>query len=266
MKKERLDKILVDKGLVKSREQGKSLIMTGNVLVDGEKITKAGTLIPQKAKIEVKKETLPYVSRGGLKLQGAIEHFNINVRNKICLDIGASTGGFTDCLLQNGARLVYAVDVGYGQLDWKLRQDKRVINIEKVNVRYLNQSNFLKIIESKIEQISTLKFTIGHLQQLLPDIGTIDVSFISLEKVLPQVFELTKPQAEIIVLIKPQFEAGRNKIGKGGVVRDKQVHQEVIEKVRKLSKNIGLTEIGTIPSPIIGPAGNIEYLMYLKRI
>ncbi|MFH1238596.1 MAG: SAM-dependent methyltransferase, partial [bacterium] len=164
-----------------------------------------------------------------------------------------------------GAKLVYALDVGYGQLDWKLRQDKRVINIEKLNVRYLTQAGFLKIIETKTEQISTLKFTIGHLQQLLPEVATIDVSFISLEKVLPQVYELIKPEAEVIVLIKPQFEAGRDKVAKGGVVRDKQVHREVIEKIKKLAATTGLAEVGTIQSPIMGPAGNIEYLIYLKK-
>jgi 23S rRNA (cytidine1920-2'-O)/16S rRNA (cytidine1409-2'-O)-methyltransferase len=265
MKKERLDKVLLDKKLVKSREQGKGFIMAGSVLVDGGKITKAGTLISPEAKIEIKTDAIGYVSRGGLKLKEAIENFNINISNKICLDVGASTGGFTDCLLQNGARLVYALDVGYGQLDWKLREDKRVINIEKQNIRYFTKDNFLKTIEDKIEQIAALKFTVSHLQQLLPDIATIDVSFISLEKVLPQVYELMKPAAEIIVLIKPQFEAGREKVGKGGVVRDKKVHQEVIKKIRELAKNTGLAEVGVIPSPITGPAGNIEYLIYLKK-
>ncbi len=310
MKKERLDKVLVNRELVKSRERAKSLIMAGNVFVDGVKLTKVGNLIDENAKIELKGESLPYVSRGGLKLESAIKQFNIEVKDKICMDVGASTGGFTDCLLQNGAKLVYAIDVGYGQLDWKLRKDKRVISIERTNIRYFNKDDFLDIIRNNYEQLSNLQISdalpsfstqkLGGQQLLprttespvckdgdewewfsrrvlpkshackgvvrgLPELVTIDVSFISLEKVLPKIYEITKPQAEIIALIKPQFEAGREKVAKGGVVKDKDIHKQVIEKIKKFSITIGLKEAGVIPSPITGPAGNIEYLIYLKK-
>ena len=243
-RKERLDKVLMEKGLAGSRQAAKGLIMAGSVEVDGRKIIKAGAEIPIDAEVEIKESSFgKYVSRGGLKLESAIKEFGLNVRSKVCLDVGASRGGFTDCLLQNGAEKVYALDVGYGQLDWKLRNDPRVVNIEKTNIRYFEGEG----IKSSI------------------DLATIDVSFISLEKVLPRVKELVRKKGEIVSLIKPQFEAGREKVQRGGVVKDAKIHREVINKIKLLARSLGLEVKGLIPSPIKGPAGNIEYFIYLKK-
>ena len=243
-RKERLDKLLVEKGLTASRQRAKGLIMAGSVWVGGGKVTKVGAEFPVDIEVEVKESPLrKYVSRGGLKLEAAIKEFGLSIQGKVCLDVGASKGGFTDCLLQNGAKKVYALDVGYGQLDWKLRNDPKVINIEKTNIRYFDG----KEIKNSI------------------DLATIDVSFISLDKVLPKVKELIGKKGEIVSLIKPQFEAGREKVQRGGVVKDRKVHQEVIGKIKLLARGLGLEVKGLIISPIKGPAGNVEYFIYLKK-
>ena len=243
-KKERLDKLVMGRGLASSRQTAKALIMAGSVWVAGRKVAKAGAEFTMDVQIEVKESPLrKYVSRGGLKLEAAIKEFGLSVQGKVCLDVGASKGGFTDCLLKSGAKKVYALDVGYGQLDWKLRNDPRVVNIEKTNIRYFKG----KEIKSPI------------------DFATVDVSFISLDKVLPKVKELIEKKAEIVSLIKPQFEAGRENVQKGGVVRDRKVHQEVTDKIKLLARNLGLEVKGLITSPIRGPAGNIEYFIYLRK-
>jgi len=234
----------MEKGLAESRQVAKGLIMAGLVEVGGRKVTKAGVEISIDAEVEIKESSFgKYVSRGGQKLEGAIKEFGLNVRDKVCLDVGAAKGGFTDCLLQNGAEKVYALDVGYGQLDWKLRNDPRVVNIEKTNIRYFDGEGIKNSV----------------------DLATIDVSFISLEKVLPKVKELIRKKGEIVSLIKPQFEAGREKVQRGGVVKDVKIHREVINKIKLLSRSLGLEVKGLIPSPIKGPAGNIEYFIYLRK-
>lgn len=243
VEKERLDVLLVQLGLANSRELAKAYIMAGNVYVDGQKEDKAGTKVAVNADIEVKGSQMKYVSRGGYKLEKAINEFGVQLEGKICLDIGASTGGFTDCMLQNGASKVYAIDVGYGQFAWKLRQDERVVCLEKTNVRYVTH-----------EQV--------------PDEGdfaSIDVSFISLTKVLPAVLGVLGPAGQLVCLIKPQFEAGREKVGKKGVVRDINVHKEVIEMIVNYvrAQNLGILALDF--SPIKGPEGNIEYLIYLDK-
>ena len=241
--KERLDVLLVSQGLAASREKAKAIIMSGNVLVNGQREDKAGTMIDVKAEITVKGGQLKYVSRGGLKLEKAMSHFDLTLEGRVCMDVGASTGGFTDCMLQNGAVKVYSVDVGHGQLDWKLRNDPRVVCMEKTNIRYVTPEQ----IEEPAAFVS------------------IDVSFISLTKVLPPVRELMTEDGEIVCLIKPQFEAGREKVGKKGVVRDPKVHEEVIEKVIDFAATVGLESRELEFSPIKGPEGNIEYLLHLLK-
>ena len=241
--KERLDVLLVSQGLAASREKAKAIIMSGNVLVNGQREDKAGTMIDVKAEITVKGGQLKYVSRGGLKLEKAMSHFDLTLEGRVCMDVGASTGGFTDCMLQKGAVKVYSVDVGHGQLDWKLRNDPRVVCMEKTNIRYVTPEQ----IEEPAAFVS------------------IDVSFISLTKVLPPVRELMTEDGEIVCLIKPQFEAGREKVGKKGVVRDPKVHEEVIEKVIDFAATVGLESRELEFSPIKGPEGNIEYLLHLLK-
>ena len=241
--KERLDVLLVSQGLATSREKAKAVIMAGNVLVNGQREDKAGTMIDVKAQITVKGSQLKYVSRGGLKLEKAMSHFDLTLAGKVCMDVGASTGGFTDCMLQNGAVKVYSVDVGHGQLDWKLRNDERVTCMEKTNIRY--------VVPEDIAEP--------------PAFVSIDVSFISLTKVLLPVRNLMTADGEIVCLIKPQFEAGREKVGKKGVVRDPKVHEEVIHKVIDYAAEIGLESRNLDFSPIKGPEGNIEYLLHLKK-
>ena len=241
--KERLDILLVQKGLAPSREKAKAMIMEGNVFVDNNREDKAGTMFDENANIEVRGNTLKYVSRGGLKLEKAMTHFGITLDDKVCMDIGASTGGFTDCMLQNGAKKVYAVDVGYGQFAWKLRQDERVVCMEKTNIRYV---------------------TPEHIDDAL-DFASVDVSFISLTKVLGPARALLTETGEMVCLIKPQFEAGREKVGKKGVVRDKAVHEEVIVKVIDFALEIGFEILNLEYSPIKGPEGNIEYLVYIRK-
>ena len=243
MAKERLDVLLVNRGLAASREKAKAIIMSGSVYVDGQKEDKAGQTFPEEANIEVRGSTLKYVSRGGLKLEKAMECFNVSLSGKICMDVGSSTGGFTDCMLQNGAVKVYAVDVGHGQLDWKLRNDQRVICMEKTNIRYVKPED----IEDRIQ------------------FSSIDVSFISLTKVLGPVKELLTDDGEIVCLIKPQFEAGREKVGKHGVVRDASVHKEVIDMVMNYAVSINFEVLNLEFSPVKGPEGNIEYLLHLLK-
>ena len=243
VEKERLDVLLVQQGLANSRELAKAYIMAGNVYVDGQKEDKAGTKVAVTAKLEVKGNQMKYVSRGGYKLEKAMDVFGIRLNGKICLDIGASTGGFTDCMLQNGASKVYAIDVGYGQFAWKLRNDERVVCLEKTNVRYVTH-----------EQV--------------PDEGdfaSIDVSFISLHHIFPVAQRITTPDAMGVCLVKPQFEAGREKVGKNGVVRDPAVHREVLHNAMSYAAENGFVVRGLDYSPVKGPEGNIEYLMFVQK-
>ena len=241
--KERLDVLLVKRGLAESREKAKAIIMSGIVYVEDQKEDKAGTTFDENAKIEVRGSTLKYVSRGGLKLEKAMTHFGVTLDQKVCMDVGASTGGFTDCMLQNGAVKVFSVDVGHGQLAWKLRNDPRVVCMEKTNIRYVTPEDIGEPV----------------------DFSSIDVSFISLTKVLGPVKEILSPGGEVVALIKPQFEAGREKVGKKGVVRDPAVHLEVLEHFLEHAKESHFTVLGLTYSPIRGPEGNIEYLGYLSR-
>lgn len=241
MKKERLDALLTARGLFESRAKAQAAIMAGQILVNEQKIDKPGTQVTEDAKIRILGDKLPFVSRGGLKLAKALKIFPISVEGKVVADIGASTGGFTDCALQNGAAKVYAIDVGYGQLAWKLRNDERVVNMERTNVRYLEKERLAEMV----------------------DAATIDVAFISLDKVLPAVHKILKANGFVIALIKPQFEAGKENVGKKGVVRDPKVHEAVINNVISFAKNEGFGIAGLEFSPIKGPEGNIEYLLYL---
>ena len=241
--KERLDVLLVKRNLAASIEKAKAIIMSGNVYVEGQKEDKPGTTFSEESQIEVRGSTLPYVSRGGLKLEKALKNFDVSVDGKVCTDVGSSTGGFTDCMLQNGAKKVFAIDVGRGQLDWKLRQDERVVCMEKTNIRYVTPEDIGEPV----------------------DFSSIDVSFISLTKVLLPIRNYLTEQGEIVALIKPQFEAGREKVGKKGVVREKSTHLEVIHMVTDYAVSIGFDVLELEFSPIRGPEGNIEYLVHLKK-
>lgn len=241
--KERLDVLLVKRGLAQSREKAKAIIMTGNVFVKNQREDKAGSMFPPDVAIEVKGTQMKYVSRGGYKLEKAMDLWQVPLEGKICMDVGSSTGGFTDCMLQNGAKKVFAIDVGYGQLAWKLRVDERVINMERTNIRNVTLAD----IGTEI------------------DFASIDVAFISLAKVLPVAYELLKNNGEVIALIKPQFEAGKEFVGKKGVVRDPEVHESVITKVTNLAAELGFTALGLTYSPVKGPEGNIEYLIWLTK-
>ena len=240
MAKKRLDVVLVEKGLAASREKAKALIMAGKVLVNEQKIDKAGTEVNPELPIRLLGQDIPYVSRGGLKLEKALQVFPVDLTGKVVADIGASTGGFVDCALQNGAVKVFAVDVGYNQLDWKLRTDERVINMEKTNARYLEADSLGEMV----------------------DVVTTDVSFISLDKILPPAMTFLKEGGHVLALIKPQFEAGKENVGKKGVVRDPAVHRDVVEKILALCDEINLTVWGLDFSPVKGPEGNIEYLLW----
>ncbi len=243
MAKIRLDVYLFENGYTKSRSAAQALIMEGNVYIDNQKAMKAGDMVSGNENIEVRGKTLEYVSRGGLKLEKAMKSFDLSLDGLVCMDIGASTGGFTDCMLKCGAVRVYSVDVGYGQLAWKLRQDERVVNMERTNIRYVTRED----IDDDL------------------DFFSVDVSFISLKKVLPVAYNLLKTGGKGACLIKPQFEAGREKVGKKGVVRDIAVHKEVIENVISFTKEIGFSVKGLDYSPIKGPEGNIEYLMFVEK-
>lgn len=242
-KKQRLDVRLAEEGHYPSREKARVAVMAGLIFVDGERSDKPGTMVKPESNIEIRGNSLIYVSRGGLKLEKAIKSFGLDLNNRVVLDVGASTGGFTDCALRHGARLVYAVDVGYGQLAWQLRNDNRVVVLERTNIRYLTKE-FLPEI---------------------PDFATIDVAFISLSKVLPRVGELLAEEAEGVALVKPQFEAGREKVGKKGVVRDPAVHVQVLDNVTALIAELGWLVGGLDYSPVTGPEGNIEFLIYFKK-
>ena len=243
MKKVRLDQLVYEQGFTESRERAKTTIMSGLVFVNGQRVDKPGTAVDPTARIEVHGEALPFVSRGGFKLDKALKVFPVDPAGKVCIDCGASTGGFTDVLLQHGAAKVYAVDVGYGQLAWKLRTDERVVNLERCNLRYIEK-----------EQISDPI-----------DLAVMDVSFISIRLVLPAVKQLLKPGADYICLIKPQFEAGRDEVGKKGVVRDEHVHERVVQEILDFAESIGFSVLGLDFSPIKGPEGNIEYICHLKN-
>lgn len=243
MKKQRLDQLIFEQGYTESRERAKTTIMSGHVFVNGNRVDKPGTAVSPDARIEVRGEALPFVSRGGFKLDKALKVFPVDPAGKICLDCGASTGGFTDVLLQHGAAKVYAVDVGYGQLAWKLRTDERVVNLERTNLRYITKEQIPDPI----------------------DLAVMDVSFISIRLIIPAVRQLLKPDADLICLIKPQFEAGREDVGKKGVVRDSAVHVRVVEGILDFAQNEGLSVLGLDYSPIRGPEGNIEYICHLKN-
>ncbi len=243
IRKHRLDRLLVERGLFESRERAQGLILAGQVLVNDQKIDKAGALVAEDAEIRILGEQMPYVGRGGLKLEAALREFKIEVSGKSALDVGASTGGFTDCLLQHGCQKVYAVDVGYGQLAWKLRQDPRVVAIDRVNIRDIDPA----LVPERV------------------DIAVIDVSFISLDKVIPSVLQFLKPGSDLIALIKPQFEVGRALVGKGGIVRDEAARAAAVEKIAGLFREAGLDVKGIIPSPITGQDGNVEFLIHAVK-
>ena len=243
MKKVRLDQLVYEQGLTESRERAKTTIMSGLVFVDGQRVDKPGTAVSPDAKIEVRGDALPFVSRGGFKLDKALRVFPNDPDGMVCIDCGASTGGFTDVLLQHGAKRVYAVDVGYGQLAWKLRNDPRVVNLERTNLRYITAEQIPELI----------------------DLAVMDVSFISIKLILPSVKALLKENADLVCLIKPQFEAGREDVGKKGVVRDSEVHARVIRDILSFVPQIGLSAVGLDYSPIRGPEGNIEYICHLKN-
>jgi len=242
-KKERLDVLLVKRGLAESREKAKAIIMTGNVFVEEQREDKAGSTFAEDAQIRIKGTPMKYVSRGGYKLEKAMELWHVPLQDKLCMDVGSSTGGFTDCMLQNGAVKVYAIDVGTNQLAWKLRQDERVVSMEKTNIRYVTPEDIADPI----------------------DFSSIDVAFISLTKVLIPVWNLLKNGGRVVCLVKPQFEAGREKVGKKGVVRDKKVHEEVVCHIMKYALSMGFEILGLSYSPIKGPEGNIEYLLYIEK-
>ena len=243
-RRERLDKLLVDKGLVQSRERAKTIVMAGMVMVGDRVVDKAGSLVDPDSQIRVKGSDHPYVSRGGLKLEEALRGFRVNPKGKVTMDVGASTGGFTDCLLQKGAKRVFAVDVGYGQLAWKLRNDPRVVNLERKNIRYLKAQE----VGQKV------------------DLVVIDTSFISVVKFLRNILPMVRDGGEIVALLKPQFEVGRGEAGKGGVVRERPKHQQVLDRISHFSGSIGLKVRGTMESPLLGAKGNREFFIHLEKI
>ena len=242
VRKERLDKLLLEKGIAPTREKARALIMAGKVAVEGRVIDKPGTKIDLDAAIQLKEETFLYVSRGGEKLEGALKAFDIDPKGLVVMDVGASTGGFTDCVLQKGAGKVYAVDVGYGQLAWKLQKDPRVVNLERRNVRYLRREE----VEEEIDLI------------------LVDTSFISIEKFIPHLLEFLKKGGAILSLIKPQFEVGKGEVGKGGVVKEATLHQKVIDRISSFCRGLGLRVLGVTESPLVGPKGNKEFFIYLR--
>ena len=242
--RERIDRLLVERGLVDSRSRAKARIMAGDVFIGEERVDKAGTKVPVDSDIDLRGDDMPYVSRGGLKLEAALDHFGFDPSSMVAIDVGASTGGFTDCLLQRGARKVYAVDVGYGQLAWKLRNDERVVVLERTNIRHLEAD--------KVDEPC--------------DLAVIDCSFISLELVLPNTLPFLGDDGQVIALIKPQFEVGRERVGKGGVVRDDEARREAIEDVVGIAETLGMEFVDGVDSPVHGPAGNVEYLAWFRRV
>ena len=256
--KERLDRTVVTRGLVKSRELARALIIEGKISVDGKMITKAGTLVSDASQIMVKEPGIPFVSRGGLKLDAALDYFAIDVADKVIVDVGSSSGGFTDCLLKRGVRKVYCIDVGYGQLAWTLRQDTRVVLLERTNIRNLDE-----MVQRQDPKIRNEVF--DDLKMSRIDIATIDVSFISLIKVVPEILKFLKDDGEILALVKPQFEVGKGEVGKGGIVRDENKRMSAVKKVQEDLEAIGLMTAGVFESPVTGQKGNIEYFVYMKR-
>lgn len=244
MSKERLDKLLVERGMVPGRDRAKALIMAGKVTVEGQRVDKPGARVEPEAFIGLVGEDQPYVSRGGQKLEGALKAFGVDPRDQVVMDVGASTGGFTDCVLQRGARKVYSIDVGYGQLAWKLQRDPRVVNLERRNIRYLKREE----VEEEVDLI------------------LVDASFISLEKFLHHLLGFLKGGGRIVGLIKPQFEVGKGEVGKGGVVRDPSLHRRVVEKISEASRSLGLEVLGVTESPLLGPKGNKEFFIHLKKV
>lgn len=244
IKKERIDQLMVRKGIVDSREKAQSLIAQGVVRVGGRQILKSSTQVPVNAAVQLGEDKIPYAGRGGLKLEAALKEFEIDPSNRVVMDVGSSTGGFTDCLLQKGAVRVIAVDVGYGQLDWHLRQDPRVVCMERTNIRYLDPRSLGGPV----------------------DLVTIDVSFISLKKVLPKVLEVLKPGGCVLALVKPQFEVGKGEVGRGGIVRERSHHERVIQDITSFAQSLGFISSGRFTSPIPGKKGNVEYFLYLKKI
>jgi 23S rRNA (cytidine1920-2'-O)/16S rRNA (cytidine1409-2'-O)-methyltransferase len=243
VRRERFDKLLVEKGMVPSRERARALIMAGKVAVEGKRIDKPGSQIDVDARLQLQGGNSSYVSRGGEKMEGALKAFGIDPKGMVVMDVGASTGGFTDCILQKGAEKIYAVDVGYGQLAWKLRQDARVVNLERRNIRYLRREE----VEEEIDLI------------------LIDTSFISIEKFLPHLLGFLKGGGALLSLIKPQFEVGKGEVGKGGVVRDRALHEKVMDRISNFSRGLGLKVLGVTESPLLGPKGNKEFFIYLKK-
>jgi len=241
--KERIDRLLTEKGIVQSRERAKALIMEGRVIVEGRNIDKPGTAVDVDSQIQLRGEETSYVSRGGKKLEGALKAFEIDPKGMVVMDVGASTGGFTDCVLQKGARKVYAVDVGYGQLAWKLQKDSRVVNLERRNIRYLKREE----IDEELDLI------------------LVDTSFISIEKFLPHILGFLKRGGHLIILIKPQFEVGKGEVGKGGVVRDAALHRKVIDRISQFCRGLGLSVLQVIESSLLGPKGNKEFFIHLKK-
>ena len=274
MSKERLDVLLVNRGLIETRSKAKAVIMAGEVFVDGQREDKAGAMFPEEVHIELRGKQMPYVSRGGFKLEKALKVFDISLEGLICMDVGSSTGGFTDCMLQNGAVRVYAVDVGTNQLAWKLRQDDRVVVMEKTNIRYLTPEDMVKVHDESrqdesegvtdIHDVGDEDRSDDNYGWTGVDFASIDVAFISLEKVFAPLHALLKDNAEVVALIKPQFEAGREQVGKKGVVREPNIHEDVIKRVIGYATEAGYTVIGLDHSPIRGPEGNIEYLLHLS--
>jgi 23S rRNA (cytidine1920-2'-O)/16S rRNA (cytidine1409-2'-O)-methyltransferase len=256
--KERLDKILVSRGLVKGRELAKALVMEGKIFVDGKKITKPGTPVSDTSEILLKEKVIPYVGRGGIKLEAALDFFNVDVTGKILMDVGSGTGGFTDCLLKKGAQRVYCIDVGYGQLAWPLRNDPRVVPMERVNVRYLD-----KIIREQVQQFRRKEFQ--DLKNRNIDMVVMDVSFISLTKVVPAVLGFIKEGGRILALVKPQFEVGKGEVGKGGIVKEEAKRISAVENIRKAMEDFGLGTVGVFQSPLPGRNGNIEYFLYMTK-
>lgn len=243
--KERIDQLLVDRGLAKDRYHARGLVMSGLVVVDGNKVAKVGSMVSRSSDIRLTRMKIPYVSRGGLKLEAALDAFPIDPKGMTVMDVGASTGGFTDCLLQRGAKKVYAIDVGYGQLAWGLRRDPRVVVLEQRNIRSMKRED-------------------GDIEEEI-DLATVDLSFISLKKAIPSILEFIKEGGAILALIKPQFEARKEEVGRGGVIRDEEIRERVVADIIAFAKGLGLLAVGVIPSPILGPKGNKEYFIYLKK-
>lgn len=263
--KERLDTLLVARGLVKSREMGKALIMEGKVLVNGQRVTKAGMLVRNTSEITLIGGSNPFVGRGGLKLEAALEYFRTEIEGKVIMDVGSSTGGFTDCLLKRGAKKVFCIDVGYGQLAWSLRNDPRVVVMERTNIRYLDQEFSGEAEAGTGRRVRFPGSEFDELKNHSVDVATIDVSFISLGKVIPPVLVFLRDRGEVIALIKPQFEVGKGEVGKGGIIREQEKRLSVVSRIRESLELLGLETAGIFESPVSGQKGNIEYFISMRK-